>query len=134
MNMNVNLKNIALTLFLAVPMLASAAFAAGPGPVYTYDLVCTGNVSAFELPSYMNNKYLYEAKIVASADDAITLTLTDANSSVIWTGTTTNAATAGEYLNPASDGYYRVLWPGTTLTISDFAGGGTATVTLVAVE
>lgn len=120
-----------LAITLMVCWNTGAAFAAGAIQSWSKTGLTT-NVAATALPNAMIDTYLYEVRIVSSADDAITVTIAD-SSGTIWTGTSASA-TSGEYLDTVSGGAFRLITPGSTIAISDFAGGGTADIIVSSVD
>jgi hypothetical protein len=110
------MKRLVLVLGLVVLLVPATAMAQRPYSCWIGNF--TGNVSSTELPL---KNYLMSYSILASADDAVTLTITDAVGNTAFT-ITTSSATSGESGKFTG---YPLMSSDFDYVISDFAGGGT---------
>lgn len=85
------------------------------------------------LPSYWKGWYLAQVHLLASVDDALTLTINQHNGGQ-WGTITTTGATSGEYMNSnAASGECRYITGTPTYTLADMSGG-TLTVEAVLIQ
>lgn len=132
------MKKVLLTLFIV--MLAFTISSAGTKTVprtATHSFVDTITISADDtdvaLPAYWYGYYLVQVFVLASADDAFTLTVNQHNGGQ-WGTITTTAATTGEYMPSDAAAAENRYITGTPVYTMSGLGSGTVTIECVLVQ